>query len=249
MKNLIADTIGKIKREHLLPDPKWKYLVKKYGIWVTFILVVMMGAGSFSAAYFLLASLDWDLYRFMQQNMLRYSLSIFPFFWVIMIGIFLAAAFFDIRKTETGYRFSLLKISLIIIGSVIILGFVMSFIGLGARFNSMMATGVPFYGQHMMVTKEEQWSNPAQGFLAGTIIASSSSELKIVDLNKKTWNILLNESILITPRAEISEGQMIKVIGTLIGNNNFQASEIRPWVGMGQGMMGGGYQRGMMRRN
>jgi hypothetical protein len=131
-----------------------------------------------------------------------------------------------------------------------VLGFVMSFVGLGGRFNSMMATGVPYYGKHMMVTKEAQWNNPLQGFLSGTIISKTNTELRIVDLNKKTWQVLLDEKTLIRPRANVADGQMIKIIGILVDGDSFQASEIRPWVGMGQGMMGGGgYQGGMMRGN
>jgi len=238
MKDLIKDTIGKIKKQHLSPEPKWKYLVRKYGMWALFGLIIIVGAASFSAAYFLLSSLDWDLYNFMHQNMLSYSLSIFPYFWAIALGIFLVAAFFEIRKTETGYRFSWVKISLVTIGSIIVLGVAMSFVGIGGRFNSMMASGMPFYGKHMMVTRESQWSKPAQGFLAGRVVASSNRELEITDLNASSWKVLISEKTLIRPRADVSVGQMIKIIGTQEDNNTFQATEIRPW--MGQGMMGGG---------
>ncbi|HBI34221.1 MAG TPA: hypothetical protein DEA43_04760 [Candidatus Moranbacteria bacterium] len=258
MKDLIKDTIGKIKKEHILPEPKWKYLVRKYGIWFLFGLVVVFGAISFAAASYLLSSLDWDLYRFMQQNRAGYLLSIFPYFWVALIAAFIIGAFFDIRKTETGYRFSLLKISLITIGSILILGAIMFFAGLGGRFNSMMASGVPYYGQHMMVTKELQWSSPEKGFLSGEIVAVFDDKLEIKDLKEKNWNIQLDEETLIRPMANISKGQMIKIIGTQLGSDDFRAIEIRPWVG--GGMMGGSginsgqrngtnSGRGMMRGN
>ncbi|NTW27454.1 MAG: hypothetical protein HGA36_03950 [Candidatus Moranbacteria bacterium] len=237
MKDLIKDTIGKIKKEHIEPESKWKYLIRKYGMWFLFGMIVVFGAMSFSSAYYLLASLDWDLYRFVHSNRLGYSLSIFPYFWAVLISIFMLAAFFEIRKTETGYRFSLLKIFLITIGGIIVLGLTMSFLGLGNRFNMMMAEGVPYYGQHMMVTKESQWSNPQEGFLAGKIITSSSDEMKITDLNGKSWNVLLSETTLIRPKANVSVGQMIKIIGKSLSSSTFQATEIRPW--MGGNMMGG----------
>jgi len=175
MKNLIKDTIGKIKDEHIVPEPRWKYLVRKYGVWLLFGLIVIFGAASFSAGYFMLANLDWDLYRLMHQNVFSYSLSIFPYFWAVLIGIFMLIAFLDIRKTETGYRFSWLKISLITIGSIIVFGTAMSFVGLGGRFNAMMANGMPYYAQHMMVTKETQWMQPEAGFLSGTIVSISNN--------------------------------------------------------------------------
>ncbi|HAR99911.1 MAG TPA: hypothetical protein DEA89_00815 [Candidatus Moranbacteria bacterium] len=255
MKDLIKDTIGKIKKQHILPESKWKYLARKYGVWFLFVLVVIFGGVSLSAAAYLLSSLDWDLYNFMHQNRVGYLLSIFPYFWAVLVGTFIIGAFFDMRKTETGYRFSWLKISLVTIGSILVLGAVMFFAGLGGRFNSMMASGVPYYGQHMMVTKESQWMQPQDGFLAGTINSTSNVVLVVSDLNGKVWNVDFDENTLIRPSANVSKGQMIKIIGTQSGSDTFQATEIRPWIG--GGMMGGvggqrngmGTGRGMMRGN
>ncbi len=235
MKDLIKDTIGKIKKQHILPQPKWKYSVRKYGVWAVFGLIVVFGGASFSAAYYLLASLDWDLYRFVQQSFFGYSLSIFPYFWAVLIGIFAVVAFFDIRKTETGYRFSWFKISLLTIGSIFVLGAGFSWAGLGSNFNSMAVRSVPYYGAHMMVTKEIQWMQPEKGFLSGTITSISSNILTINDLNKKNWSVSLNEKTLVRPMANISAGEMIKIIGSKTGDNNFQANEIRPWMGGGMG--------------
>lgn len=244
MKDLIKDTIGKIKKEHILPEPRWRYLARKYGMWLLFGVALIFAGSSLSVAAHLLSGLDWDLYRFVHQNRAGYLLSIFPYFWAVLLGMFIVGAFFDIRKTETGYRFSLVRIAIITIGSIVVLGSIMFFAGIGGRFNSMMAKGVPYYGQHMMVTKESQWSSPQKGFLAGEIIAVSVDELKIRDLKEKRWNIQLDEKTMTRPSADISKGQMIKIIGAQLDDNDFRAVEIRPW--MGPGMMGGG--RGMMRR-
>jgi hypothetical protein len=201
----------------------------------------------------------------MHQSFLGYSLSIFPYFWAVLIGIFLIVAFFDVRRTETGYRYSWMKIALMSIGSIIVLGGIMSYVGIGERFNGMMANGVPYYGQHMMVTRETQWSKPLEGFLSGIIVSASNDKLNIKDLSGKKWSIILSDKTLVRPRADISVGQMIKIIGIKLDGDNFQASEIRPWIGMGQGMMSSGQsqqgnvrpgsmmnksgQGGMMRRN
>ena len=238
MKNLIEDTISKIKQQHIAPEPKWKYLTRKYALWALFCLVAVFGAMSLSAAFYLLSSLDWDLYRFMHQNIFSYSLSIFPYFWTAIIGAFIWIAFFDIRKTETGYRLSWLRIALIAIGSTILIGALMSYFGFGKSINDAMVRDMPYYAQHMMVTKESQWSQPEEGLLSGTIIAKTQNELTLTDLQGKKWIIQLNEKTLVRPRADVSVGQMIKIIGKVLGADNFAADEIRPWIGMGQGMMG-----------
>lgn len=237
MKNLIQDTLRKIEDRNITPGPRWKYLVKKYGLWMLFVIVLILAAVSFSAAYDNVNSLDWDLYRFMHQSMLVYFLSITPYFWVLIIIIFLIAAFFDIRRTETGYRYSWPKILAVTVGGIAIFGTLLSFLGFGGKFNSTLEKNFPYYGRHMLVTKESQWMQPEKGFLAGTIISVSENKLELDDLAGKDWNILIDEKTTIKPSVNIAKEETIKIIGKEQGADNFQADEIRPWVG--RGMMKG----------
>jgi hypothetical protein len=235
MKNLVQETIEKIKNQHLTPEPRWKYLAKKYFLWVLFGLVVILTAISFSAAVDNANNLDWDLYRFMHQNMIAYYLSIAPYFWIISVAFFLIAAFFEIRRTETGYRYSWLKISAITIGGTLLFSMFILFGGLGGKFNSALAKTFPNFSRHMVVTKESQWMQPEKGFLAGTIKSVSGNNLEIDDLNGKDWNIQTDEKTSVRPSVDVSQKETIKIIGTKRDANNFKADEIRPWIGKGQG--------------
>jgi hypothetical protein len=259
MKDLIKETIGRIREQKIMPEPRWKYLVKKYGIWSAFGVIILFGAISFSVAFDLLSQLDWDLYRFAHQSAIIYSLSLLPYFWIVLIGTFLALAFFDLRKTETGYKYGWLKMSLASIGGIVAIGFVFFLIGLGGKFNTFLATDIPYYGQHMMMNKQSQWSKPNSGFLAGSITAISNSKLEMTDLDGNKWNILINEKTLIRPAVNIAQGEIIKIIGSKKDAYNFEALEIRPWMGQGMmsgssrgqsgGMMNNGGGRGMMKAN
>jgi hypothetical protein len=237
MKKLIQDTIKKIENQHITPDPRWKHLIKKYGLWFLFAIILIFGAISLSMAFDNYNSLDQDLYPFMHQGRLMYLLSILPYFWIILMAIFLTAAFFGIRKTETGYRYSWPKILLMIVGGIAIFGILMSLFDFGGRFNSRLTKEVPFYSQHMVVTKESQWMQPAKGFLAGTIISVSGKKLEIKDLNDENWNVSIDGGTLVKPSANISSKEIIKIIGKDLGDHNFKAQEIRPW--QGKGMMNG----------
>jgi len=256
MKNLIQDTIRKIETQHITPKPRWKYLLKKYGLWMLFAIVLILGAVSFSMALDNSNNLDWDLYHFMHQDRLMYFLSIIPYFWIMLIATFLIIAFFEIRKTETGYRYSWSRILLITVGGIAIFGIFISLFGLGGRLNSKLTEEVPFYGQHMIVTKESQWMQPTKGFLAGIIVSVSEKKLEIKDLNGEKWNISIDEETLVKPSVNISPEEMIKIIGVKTSENNFKSEEIRPWTGRGMGndqnggtMNGNGYRGGMMQGN
>ena len=247
MKDLIKETIEKIKDQGIAPEPRWKYLVKKYAIWAGFGVVILLGAISFSIAFDLLSQLDWDLYRFAHQSAVLYSLSLLPYFWIVIIGVLLVLAFFDLRKTETGYKYGWLKMSLASIGGIVAVGFVFFLVGLSGKFNALLVRDIPYYGQHMMMTKEKQWMQPDNGFLSGTLTAVYDGKLEISDLNGQNWNVILDNKTLIRPAVNIAKGEMIKIIGLIKDANTFQATELRPW--MGQGMMnasGIGRSSGMM---
>lgn len=245
MKNLVEDTIEKIRHNQIRPVPKWKHLAKRYGNWMLFGFALLLGGLSFSVSYFLLANLDWDLYRFMHQGKFPFILSILPYFWLILIAIFLTFSLIDIRKSENGYRFSWLRILTITLGIFLMLGIAMSFFGIGRRFDSAISKGVPNYGRHMMVTKETQWMQPVKGLLAGSVLFIGDGEIEIKDLNGKNWKIEIDDKTLVRLGANIGQGEMIKIIGKEIAEDRFRAVEIRPWVGRGMMREGG---RNMMNR-
>lgn len=233
MKNLIKDTIGKIKKQQIAPESKWRFLVARYGAWVLFGLVAFFGAGALSVAYYIVTNLDWDLYHFGQRGFFLYTFSILPHFWFILVAILLVVAFLDIRKSEMGYRFNWLKILLTSLGIILLAGMIMSWVGFGHRLNSVMVDKMPYYGRHMVVSKEAQWMRPEQGFLAGRIISVGEQELEIEDLDGGKWKIQANIQTLIGLVVRLEKGEIIKIIGVKQGQGIFEASEIRPWVGMG----------------
>jgi len=91
---------------------------------------------------------------------------------------------------------------------------------------------IVFYAQNIE-TKEKQWMQPENGFLAGTIRNVSEDALRIDDLNGKQWEIKITGETLVRPKVDISVNQMIKVIGIKQTDKTFTAVEIRPWSGCG----------------
>mgnify|MGYP006966067587 FL=1 len=244
MDELIKNTIEKIKQQRIVPEARWKFLARKYGTWALFAMIIFAGAASFATAYHLLSSLDWDLYHFMHVSAFYYALSIIPYVWLVFILLALVVAFIDVRKTQTGYRFSALKISVLIIGGIILFGLGMSVFGVGESINDIAARKVTYYGRHMITNKNSQWSQPKKGLIAGRIISVSKEIIKIDDLDGEKWDVVINEETLIRSAVALEKNEMIKIIGSIEEENIFKAQEIRPW--MGKGMMNGS-GRGMMK--
>ncbi|MFA6285561.1 MAG: hypothetical protein WC643_03490 [Parcubacteria group bacterium] len=233
MKNLIAETIGKIKKENVRPDPRWKYLAKKYSIWTSFFAVALVAAAAFSVVYFLISDLDWDLYAAMRHYSFFYYLSLIPYFWIIPLLILVFFAFVGLRKTENGYRYDFSKIALVVFGSLLLFGILLVFSGFGRKMNMAMTRGFPGY-RKLVVTKEAQWSQPEKGLLAGTINSISKNSIDLRDLAGNEWQVVYDNNTVVRQSVSLESGEIIKAIGQKEGNQIFQASEIRPWQGNGQ---------------
>ncbi|MDZ4385487.1 MAG: hypothetical protein U0944_03650 [Candidatus Moranbacteria bacterium] len=242
MKNLIQDTLSRIKTEHIAPEPKWKFLLRKAGAWVLVGAVVLLGAAAIAAAYYLISQLDWDLYRFTRRSPFAYVLPMIPYFWLILLGAFILAAFFGVRRTESGYRFSGLWVVVLVVVGIALAGFLMARAGFGSRLDGMMR-GVPFYARSIE-TQEKQWMQPEEGFLAGTVRSASEGAIDLNDLDGEQWNVKVDEKTLVRPAADVSTGQMIKIIGTKQSARDFSAAEIRPWMGHGMAGAGSGQDNG-----
>ncbi len=230
MRDIAKDTLKKIQEQHIVPKPKWEHILTKNSIWVIFILIIFLGSLSLAITSSLVSDLDWDIYPLTHRTRLAYTLSIFPYLWLIVIFVLLTAAFFGLRKTEKGYRYSTLTVMITSIGSVVLLGILFFFIGFGTNTQSMLQTRFPGYSRHV-TTKETQWMQPEQGFLAGTLLSTSQNELILRDLQGNDWVILIDEKTFVRPAVNIEPKAMIKIIGTKSDKNTFQAIEIRPWNG------------------
>lgn len=244
MSDVVKKTLEKIKKDHLEPESRWNFLMQNFSRWLFAWIFIALGAIAISVVYYLVGQLDWDLPQVIGRNYFLYALAILPYFWLVILILFLVVSFWGIRKTERGYRFSRLKVVSITALSFVLLGLFFYFLGLSKQANNLVIKNVPQFIHHT-VTKETQWMQPGQGLLAGKIIEIGKDEFQLEDLRKKNWAVNFNEETIIRPAVNLSPGEMIKIIGNQKTDNLFEAKEVRPWEG--RGMMGG-QQKGHMQR-
>ena len=232
---LINETIEKIKQQKIVPQAKWMYMLKRYLKWFAFALTICLSAISLSVIFFVVVGLDWDLHRFMQMSQFHHAFLILPRFWILLVILLMIIAFFEMRKTDVGYRYSWQKILVISVGMAAVFTILFSFAGMGKRFNSTAANKIPGYGRHI-ITKETQWMQPEKGLLAGTVKDMNDDVVILKDLQGENREVVLNENTFIRPMAKINKDEMIKIIGKN-KDGRFYAIEIRPWIGKGERRM------------
>jgi hypothetical protein len=226
MSKLSENILSNIKKEHILPIPKWQFLLKSSFIWTLFVGNIILG--SIATAIMLFQSSTQDLADF--HHFWDYFYLV-PYFWVIILGISLYAAIHNFQHTDEGYR---LKSSWILGGSIVVsvlLGTLLFSNGHAGRINQFLSNTVPYYSQFADMRKV-MWSQPENGRISGKILTINGAEfvLEIKDNNGNNWIVSYKDAT-IKAAVQLSIGEEIKMLGTVSGNNFFTATEIRPWNG------------------
>lgn len=228
MKNLADKIVDKIEEDKIKPQPKWKFLVKDYFIWTTFVLAVIVGGLAFLVILFSLTSNDWDIHRYLHRGFLEHLIISLPYFWFIILTFFVLVAYYNYRHTKHGYQY---KTYLIVLGSIalsVVLGLGMFFAGWGNKIENIFAERIPYY-KGIAKYKIKTWSQPEKGLLAGEIIKIDKDILSVKDFEENIWKVDIQNTL--WKRGEIAEiGKQIKIIGTKKFEDEFIAKETRPWI-------------------
>lgn len=235
----------KIQENDIQPKAKWRFLLKNYFVWSLFGLVIIVGALAVSVIIFLLTDNDWEAHQYLNKSFWSYFFLSLPYLWLVLLIGLSSLAYFNYKHTKYGYRFNPF---LVVAGSILIsliLGGILFYFKLGNKIDQVLYHNMPFY-KNMVVHKEDIWSQPEKGMLAGKIIKIESNDNFIIeDLLGNKWQII-GESIEIKNRVNFELGEVIKIFGVMQDDRTFKAIEIRPWEGRGQingEMQGGGQHR------
>jgi heme/copper-type cytochrome/quinol oxidase subunit 2 len=239
MKDFIKKGLEKIKSEKIKPVAKWKFEARNFFWWTALVASVLAGGISVSILVFLVSELDWQIYNHLGDSFLETFLIMFPHFWLIFLAVFMVISYENLRHTKKGYHYELFVALGVIMTSSLVFGAFLYFSGLNQKLNRIFSDAVPGY-LSVIHTKEDQWSQPEKGLLSGKIILqekiADTDVLVIETFKKEDWKVFITKDTFVKGAVELKEGEIIKVIGKQKQEKNqFEATEIRPWEGMGRG--------------
>lgn len=226
--------INKIKKENIKPMPKWYFVVPNILIWLVFILLVFIGAAAFSVILLSIEQTDFDLISHITHSRTELILGLLPFFWIVVLLIFLVAAIFTFKKSKKGYKFGWLRLLGYSTLISILLGALFFVEGGSHWLESTFAKQVSYY-ESINEKKQKMWMRPEEGFLSGTIEKVDSNILQLIDFNANKWDVDYREAR-IPRRVFLEKGVQIKLIGKITNVHTFQAKEFRPWNGKNRQM-------------
>lgn len=221
------DILGKIKDKHKPPKARWKFLLKEYTIWGLGVVSVMVGALAISVMIYLVANDDWQIYHKVSRNIWHFIILSLPYFWLVLLAIFVAASFYYIKHTRKGYRYSVLMVVAFSIISSIVTGSIFYFFGLGQAIDDVLGQRAPFY-ERFFNPRMGFWSDAENGRLTGLVLSVTGRRILILaDPARAEWNVDIS-------KAESKFGAMpeagkpIRLLGRKTGERQFEAKDILP---------------------
>jgi len=223
MNNLSDRILEKLKEAKITPKSKWKFLLKDYLVWISGVLSLVIGSISFAVAIFLIRYNDWGMGKQMVGSFWKFTLLTLPYFWIICLGIFTFLLYLNFKYTKNGYKHSFYNVVFGIILLSVVFGTLFYSVGLGQAIEDTFARKIPFYRTHLD-PRIRTWDQPEKGFLIGEIKELNDKGILIKNPKGKEW-LIKN-----LPNKNLKRGEMLKVIGEKLDDENFKASDIKPFI-------------------
>lgn len=236
MKNIKKDVLQKIQEQNIKPKPRWQFLLKSAFIKVIAVIGIAVGSIGFGIILFLFEA------NFVEFNLASglgsfetIILSI-PVVWILVLCLSVFIAFYNLKHSDSGYRYESIKVFAVSVVVSLLLGFVIYISGFSNVLSNAFADHIPYYSQ-LLDPRYAVWNRPSEGYLAGDIkelmVDSESSKLLLTDLSGKQWTVDYSNAS-VKGKVQLISGARVKIIGNVKSESAFSASEIRPWEGNGK---------------
>jgi len=227
-KNTLIDSIEKSLCE-IEPKNSWRFILHNVLFWTFGIVAVIFGAAAFAVIIFALKHSGHDLSVIMYESKIGHLMHVLPYLWLVSMAIFWFSAQKLIRLTDCGYRFDFKKIFLVLIGTSLILGFVLDIVRAGDYLDRRAGEMIPFY-KPLRIIHQGDWSAAYEGRLGGTLLGSIiDQQVTLEGFDQGIWQLDLSEYGEVWG-AYYEDGDQVRVIGVLQEGGVFYVCGMHAWI-------------------
>ena len=219
--------LQKIKEKKIKPLPRWRFLLRNSVIWSFGALSLVFGALSVSLIIYLQQFNELAVYQQMNAEALDMIAAVVPLFWFITLAVFVVAIYFNVKKTNKGYRYRPLYILVLSLVLSLLLGFSFHLMGLGEKMDDWLAQRAPYYDR-VMSPHLHYWSDPERGRLIGMVSSDVvNNNFTLTSPDQGEWQVFF-ESNKDEPLPLIKQGAPVRCLGHKIAEGTFIARKILP---------------------
>lgn len=224
MNDKLADKIlDTIQKEHIEPKPRWQFLLKDWVVWALALLSVILGSHAFGILLFKLSRNGFEFIA-PQHSKFSYYIETIPYIWIVLLIIFIAVVWYNVRHTKKGYKYQTVTILFGAILASMILGTLLYVNGTSKRFDDDLTKRFPKL-QERIDGHAQFWNNPDEGRLMGRITEITPERTFMLDAFGQEWEVInTNPASSFLPQ----ENLFVHVTGEKINETQFEAEQIAP---------------------
>jgi hypothetical protein len=227
--------LEEIEKRHVVPIPRWHFVAKRFGFWLLAAISVLTGAVSMATAIYVF--LDHDFIEdhnyinqfFIERPIIADIFSSIPYIWLAALALFTLVAFFGVRHTKKGYRYSAKRVIAASLTASFLLSAGLNMVDIGEYIHHYLIENIHVYN-NLIYANEHRWTNSDKGLLGGRVIEVNMRNhlLVVKDFSKAVWHVDISKAEMY-PKTRIVLGKYLKITGIKTGKRTFQALSIQGW--------------------
>jgi hypothetical protein len=228
--NLTEKIIKKIDEEKVVPIARWHFVLKNNSFWALWALSVVAGSCAVAASIFVFQNSGWRYHSITHDSFFKFFLDILPLFWLVSFGVMVALGYYNIRHTNTGYRFSFYLVAIASVVISILGGTLLYAIGVAKNIDEIRRP-LPF-AMPIISLEERRWNDNQKGLIAGVIENfDESKEELLITLFSGQQKIVSTVELDSMSRNLLEKGMHVRVIGVPFFKDEdiFTACALIPW--------------------
>lgn len=223
------NVIEKIKNEHIIPRPKWQFILLHALLWFTVAVSVLIGSALLSLLLREIFLDEWEALPRIGGNFVRILLLLAPYFWVFCIFLILFLSYKIFRATSEGYRYE----PFWVVGATIFISLVLGYGSYASGLSNVIEEKTREYIQPYNVLQEQReklFVVPERGILGGMVVKNiSPSNFLFQDVSGKQWNVLFVSNLPHKDIVIIKPQTPVLLIGHQADESSFEAHHIKIW--------------------
>lgn len=194
-KPLKTALFEQIETEKVCPHPRIFFQGRECVVWSLWFLSIVIGALAIAVSLFVVTHFQYEIYEATHENFLTFIVDVLPYIWIIVFGLMVYVAVYNLQHTKHGYRYPLWMI----FASSIVLSFAggsaLQFFGFGYSIDNVLGHQMPMYTSRDKL-EQKLWQVPEDGRLVGKQVFSTLSPTSTIifeDSAGQRWRMDVSE--------------------------------------------------------
>lgn len=222
----------RITSEQITPTPRWRFLYKEYLVWVAWVFSIVLGAFAVAIVEYVLTTANTEFFQITHNSYWNFLLYVLPYLWLVILMVMASLAYFNFRRTKTGYRYSILFVLISSLMASLVGGTLLNMAGFGYTLDTAFGDRMSMY--YSLEKKERAlWQAPKEGRLVGVYYISTSTKNlpQLRDTTGEVWTLNVDD-LHKMDMSTLESGGAVRVLGFApeAMPGLFHACGVFPWM-------------------